>query len=200
MTYEEAIQAAQRGDSEGQFEVGVMYAGGEGVPKDAVEAERWLRSAIGQKHTGAMLYLGLLYAHGDVVQQDNAEAERLVRQSAELGFRKAQHALACWYDEGWIVTRDYVLAVHWFREAAKQGAAVAQYLPAERYRYGVRGARKNHLKAWYWFRRAAVLGDDLAQDELDKMHDKMWYQTRSVLAGLLLLGFVWAAAVILRKL
>ena len=90
--------------------------------------------------------------------------------------------------------------MHWFREAAKQGDAVAQYLLAERYRYGVRGARKKHLKAWYWFRRAAVLGDDLAQDELDKMHDEMWYQTRSVLAGLMLVGFVWAAAVILRKL
>jgi TPR repeat protein len=34
-------KAAEQGDSEAQFELGLMYARGEGVPKDETKAVHW---------------------------------------------------------------------------------------------------------------------------------------------------------------
>jgi TPR repeat protein len=51
-----------------------MYANGEGVPQDAVEAVAWFRQAAEQGHAGAQFNLGVVYASGGGVPQDAVEA------------------------------------------------------------------------------------------------------------------------------
>ena len=61
---------AEQGDADAQFNLGIMYANGEGVPKDDVEAARWWRLAAEQGHARAQFNLGIMYANGEGVLKD----------------------------------------------------------------------------------------------------------------------------------
>jgi|GEM_PF-7057469 len=50
--------AAEQGDSEAQFSLGLIYSLGKGVEKDKAEAAKWLRLAAEQGHAYAKLQLG----------------------------------------------------------------------------------------------------------------------------------------------
>ena len=56
--------AAEQGHASAQFNLGFMYATGEGVPEDDTEAVRWYRLAAEQGHASAQTILGLKYATG----------------------------------------------------------------------------------------------------------------------------------------
>ena len=77
--------AAEQGDATAQFNLGFMYANGEGVPKDAAEAVRWYRLAAEQGLAIAQFNLGNMYANGRGVLKDDAEAVRWYRLAAEQG-------------------------------------------------------------------------------------------------------------------
>ena len=71
----EAIQrAADQGDAEAQFNLGVMYATGDGVPQDYQEAVKWYRRAADQGYADAQYNLGVMYYNGEGVIQDKREA------------------------------------------------------------------------------------------------------------------------------
>ena len=63
--YAEAVKwyrkAADQGDAAAQFNLGVMYATGQGVPQDYAEAVKWYRKAAEQGHAGAQYNLGVMY-------------------------------------------------------------------------------------------------------------------------------------------
>ena len=116
---------AEQGDASAQFNLGLMYATGRGVPQDEAEAVRWSRLAadqglaVGQSNRGS--------AEGRGVPQDDAEAVRLFRLAAELGHASAQSNLGSMYAEGRGVPQDDAEAVRWSRLAADQGNALGQY-------------------------------------------------------------------------
>ena len=53
---------AKKGDAEAQFNLGKMYANGQGVPQDYREAVKWFRLAADQGMAGAQNALGGMYA------------------------------------------------------------------------------------------------------------------------------------------
>ena len=69
---------AERGDADAQYNLGVMYANGEGVARDYAEAVSWYRMAAEQGHAVAQNKLGVRYACGEGVARDYAEAVALV--------------------------------------------------------------------------------------------------------------------------
>ena len=70
----EFLPLAKEGDAIAQFNLGVMYDGGQGVPQDYAEAARWYRKAAGQGNANAQFSLGLVYAKGQTVKRDYIEA------------------------------------------------------------------------------------------------------------------------------
>src|SRR5438067_1610415 len=62
--------AADQGDANGQFMLGVMYATGQGIPQNYAEAVKWYRLATDQGNVDAQYNLGSMYATGQGVQQD----------------------------------------------------------------------------------------------------------------------------------
>ena len=50
-------RAAERGDSDAQYNYGLMVIYGEGGPADAGEGLEWIRRAAEQKHVSAISYL-----------------------------------------------------------------------------------------------------------------------------------------------
>ena len=65
---------AEEGDALAQYNLGLMYGKGEGVPQDDAEAVKWYRLAAEQGFAKAQLNLGFMYARGRGVPQDDAEA------------------------------------------------------------------------------------------------------------------------------
>ena len=118
-------QAAERGDVEAQYNLGVLYGMGRGVPLDDAEAVRWYRLAAEQGEAAAQHNLGFMYATGRGVPQDDVEAVRWYRLAATQGVTGTQYNLGVAYNKGKGVPNDDVLAYMWFYVAAANG-----HLPA----------------------------------------------------------------------
>jgi len=121
--------AAQRGDAHAQFNLGLLYDGGQGVPQDNAKAAKWYRKAADQGLAEAQVLLGFLYDGGRGVLPDYAEAAKWYRKAADQGFAVAQFYLGLLYAKGQGVPQDYVAAHMWFNLAAareEQGAAKAR--------------------------------------------------------------------------
>ena len=124
--------AAEQGNADAQYSLGVMYDDGRGVPQDGAEAVKWYRLAAEQGYSLAQFNLGVMYAHGSRgVPQDGAEAVKWYRLAAEQGRASAQHNLGLMYQDGRGVPQDGAEAVKWYRLAAEQGHASAQFLVGE---------------------------------------------------------------------
>jgi TPR repeat protein len=109
---------AEQGNVEAQFNLGVMYAQGKGVPQDYAQAAAWYRKAADQSDVRAQNNLGLMYDKGQGVPQDYAEAAAWYRKAADQGFAYAQHNLGALYRDGRGVPQDYVQAHMWLNLAA----------------------------------------------------------------------------------
>src|SRR5438552_14898862 len=84
-------EAAEKGDAEAQFNLGMMYSTGLGVEKDEAAAFRWTQKAADQGHGEAEFSLGLMFNEGIGTAKDESEAVRWYRKSADHGERRAQH-------------------------------------------------------------------------------------------------------------
>ena len=61
---------AEQGNAAAQFNLGIMYANGRGVPNDDVQAVKWFRLAAEQGYAVAQVNLGVMYANGRGVPKD----------------------------------------------------------------------------------------------------------------------------------
>jgi uncharacterized protein len=122
---EDLRKKAEEGDAEAQYNLGRMYARGEGVPKDPAEAVKWYRKAADQGQASAQINLGKMYANGEGVPKDASEAVKWYRKAAEQGIDTAQYGLGLMYALGEGVPKDYVEAYRWANLAAGAGYAKA---------------------------------------------------------------------------
>jgi hypothetical protein len=104
-----------------QFNLGLMYAEGDGIPKNYKEAVKWFRLSAEQGNIGAKTNLGWMHDYGYGVPQDRKEALRLYRHSAELGNIYAQYNLGMVYKNGEGVPQDDTLAHMWWNIAGSKG-------------------------------------------------------------------------------
>ena len=65
---------AKQGIALAQYNLGVMYDNGQGVPQDYKTAVKWYRLAAEQGNASAQYNLGWMYANGTGVIQDNVYA------------------------------------------------------------------------------------------------------------------------------
>ena len=84
---------ADRGDATAQFNLGVMYDAGQGVPQNYPEAVKWFGLAAGQGHAEAQYNLGFMYANGHGVQQDYVRSHMWFFLSAAQGYQEAGKSL-----------------------------------------------------------------------------------------------------------
>jgi len=119
---------AEQGDALAQYNLGVLYRKGRGVPQDDVQARRWYAKAAAQGQAKAQYNLGTLYFNGDGVPKNYQQALRWFRLAADQGEALAQTKIAIMYDEGQGVPHDIVQAYTWYSLAATNGDKAAAYL------------------------------------------------------------------------
>ena len=112
---------AEQGDAVAQFNLGLMYDKGEGVPQDDKAAVQWYRRAAEQGHADAQNNLGVMHANGEGVPQDDQAAVQWFRRAAEQGLPAAQAKLGGMYAIGRGVPQDDVYAHMWANIAASGG-------------------------------------------------------------------------------
>jgi uncharacterized protein len=171
------LDAAKQGQADAQFNLGVAYAGGEGVERDDTEAAEWYRKAAAQGHAKAQLALGILCEQGRGVSTDHGQAVNWYRKAALQGNAGAQANLGHSYETGRGLARDREQAIEWYGKAAKhayatvlsvyrkaalQGHAQAQLYLAGFYKYGD-GVAQDDKQAFEWYFMAAQQGLSEAQ-------------------------------------
>ena len=160
---------AVRGDVAAQYNLGLMYARGEGVERDYKEAAKWLRNPAEQGYELAQVTLGEIYSGGKGVEQDYKEAASWYRKAAEQGNALAQHRIGEMYAEEKGVRYNPREAEKWLRKAAEGGDAQLQFELGERYANG-KGILQSAKEAERWFRAAASQGDAGMQFYLGQLY------------------------------
>src|SRR5260370_36206254 len=88
---------AEKGAPHAQYNLGLLYARGQGVPQDYAQAANWYRKAAEQGVIEAEYNLGLLHSSGQGVPKDNNEALKWFTQAAEKGDINAANSLGAIY-------------------------------------------------------------------------------------------------------
>ena len=113
-------KAAEQGDPEAQYALGVCYANGFGVKRDPARAGEWFGKAAENGAPGAQFELAERYYRGEGVPKDPKQAAEWYRKAAEQGLKEAQYNLGVCYYEGKGVPKDPKQAAEWFRKAAER--------------------------------------------------------------------------------
>ena len=113
---------AEAGSYSAQFNLGIMYSNGYGVPQDYKEAVKWYTLAAEQGYASAQFNLGNSYSNGDGVTQDYKEAVKWYTLAAEQGYASAQQNLGVMYYKGNGVLQDNTMAHMWYNIANANGS------------------------------------------------------------------------------
>ena len=81
------LSLAEQGNASAQFNLGNMYANGQGVKQDDFEAVKWFRQAAEQGYTDAQFNLGVMYAKGQGVRQDKGQAKEWFGKACDNGYQ-----------------------------------------------------------------------------------------------------------------
>ncbi|KAG0335766.1 hypothetical protein BG000_007246 [Podila horticola] len=153
-------KAAEGGDADAQFNLGLMYVNGEGVHQSYSEAFSWLQRAADQGNPDAQFNLAVMYDSGKGVEPSTHMAISWFRRAAEQGHSEAHLSLGKRFFTGKGVPQSFVEAALSFRRAAELGDAEAQFNLATMLKNG-EGTEVDVEEAIVWYRKAAQ--QDLAQ-------------------------------------
>jgi TPR repeat protein len=159
--------AADAGQPQAQFDLGVLYAQGLGVKRDLSAAEQWYRKAAEQGNAEAEFALGQMYSRGWGVPRDEADAMRWFQMAnaPDTEGPPTNWALL----EGYGVQQDQKQAAYWYELAAQKGHAEAQYNLGRLYATG-KGVPHDEEQAARWIRASASQGYAPAQARLGRRY------------------------------
>src|SRR5579872_2523611 len=158
----EFLVDATQGNALAQYNLGILYHDGRGVPKDFNEGARWFRLAAEQGTapgaSDGQFLLAWSYQEGEGVPKDNKEAARWYRLAADHGQPFAQNNLGLVYVNGQGVERDAAEAAELLRKAANRNYPPSLFSMGELYERGF-GVPQDYVQAHMWFNLAASRGD-----------------------------------------
>jgi len=162
-------EAAEKGDRDAQFAVGVAHMNGKGLPRDDAAAVRWFGKAGAQGHRDAQFFFGMAHLQGiGGLTADPGEAAKWFVKSSEQGNPSAQHLLGALHYEGKGVKQDYAESERLWRLSGEQGNAGSQFNIGALY-FEARGVPKNDNEALKWLSAAAERGHEGAPGLLAKL-------------------------------
>ena len=166
-------QAAEQGNLEACYRLGMMYGNGDGVPLDHAAAAEWMSRAAQHGHIEARLTMAWMYANGVGVDQDEERTRHWYRQAAEQGSAQAQYMLGTMYRfSQYGVEQDMAQAVDWYLKAADQGFAPAQFALGRLLMDG-RYVERDEAAALQWLSLAHVNGSSKAEEVIEHLIKRM---------------------------
>jgi S1-C subfamily serine protease len=162
--------AARSGDALSQYNLGVLYRDGTGVPKSAEKAAELFQKAAAAGVREAIFNLCVFYRNGTGVAKDSATAAKFCSDAAERGLPEAQALLGLMYSTGEGVPGDKELAKSWLRRASRQGNYLAMLLLAQMLADERKYSAKDLEEAYQWLEIAiANLPEGDLRDEAEQL-------------------------------
>ena len=163
-----AKRAAEKGNARAQFDLGVMYATGNGVEKNEKLALKWFNIAAQNnfskrqeiKNNNRMVSISKPMREEPVSQQF-----LFAKRAADKGNVRAQFDLAMMYLAGNGVRKNEQLAFKYFHTAARNNSVEAKFQMGLNFSEG-RGVKKQEQLAKYWFKLASKSGHPTAMAHL----------------------------------
>ena len=85
---------AEKGDATAEWNLGIMYACGQSVPKNEAEALKWYRKSAEHGNPDAQRVLGATYANGQGVPKNEAEGYKWLLLAGAQGNGMAKNEIA----------------------------------------------------------------------------------------------------------
>ncbi|MDR1165113.1 MAG: sel1 repeat family protein [Deltaproteobacteria bacterium] len=145
---------AEKGNPEAEYQAGLIYFNGLGVPADPELGLSYLAKAADHGVVASQSFLGFLYERGVGVPQDYQRALTYYGKAARKDDPLALMGLAGIYFYGNGAPVDYKKAFGFFSRAAKKGEALAQIMLGEMHEKGL-GTAPNPQKAFASYLLAA---------------------------------------------
>ncbi len=108
------------------FRLAMTLSRGIGVPKDQIEAVKWLRKAAEAGHSEAQLQLSRVYWKGEGVESDTKKAATWAKAAAEQGNPGAAYTYGAMLINGQGVERNKEEGIVWLKKADKRGVEAAK--------------------------------------------------------------------------
>lgn len=163
-------KAADKGDANGLYNLGMCYMQGYGCTPDEDLAYKCFRTSAEAGHPEAINNVGGFYRDGIVVRANPETAAKWFAKSAELGnaYGMFNYALALQRGEG--VEKDVAKAVELLKEASELGNAEAMNAYGMCF-YSGSGVEKDPVEAVKWYRVSAGRGFAPAMDNLSSCYN-----------------------------
>ena len=169
------FKAAAVGNTEAQYEMGVAYRLGDGVPTNIENSVFWYEKAAAKNHPRALFDLAFHYG-GDKTNPDAARvAHDLMLRAAQAGHRQAQFNCAFNCFRGDFASVDFEQGKQWLARSADAGWGPAEFILFQVCYNGYapvpQGQRypRDRAEGIKWLRRAAEHGQPQAQSVLAVM-------------------------------
>jgi len=148
--------AADKGQPEAQYDLGLLYAKGLGVQRDLQVAQQWYEAAAAQGNAQAEYSLAQMYAQGWGIPANEASTLRWMEMAN--GSNGDNQDDPGWLAiEGYGTATDFTKAAYWYRLAADQGHAEAQFDLARLYSDG-KGVPRDPTQAFKLAQMSAMQG------------------------------------------
>jgi TPR repeat protein len=155
--------AADAGQAEAQFDLGVLYAQGLGVSRDLNVAANWYRKSANQGNAEAAFALGQMYSRGWGIPRDDADAIRWFQMANSVD---TDGPPTDWMIlEGYGMPQDAARAAYWYGVAAEKGHPEAQFNLGLLYASG-KGVNRDAEQAARWVSASAAQGYARAMAQL----------------------------------
>jgi TPR repeat protein len=174
---------AKAGDAAAQYDVGVLYARGDGLVQDMASAATWFHAAAAQGNVAAEYNLGVMYERGLGVGADQAEALNWYRSAADQNHPGAQFNLALAYANGGGTKQDFATAARWYKRAAEQGLPPAMANLAMLFEGG-KGVERSLVEAYAWYSAAGERGDAGAKTRAGELFQRFNEKDKAQAQGL----------------
>ena len=129
-TIRKMSEEAKNGIAESQFQLGILYRNGKGVPIDFKIAFMWIKKSAEQGYTNAQATIARMYEQGHGTKKNKPEAIKWWRIAANKGNPFAQAALGFYYLRGDGLPKDLIAAEKWLLLASKNNDPMSQFLLA----------------------------------------------------------------------
>ncbi|KAF9397531.1 hypothetical protein BGX21_008767, partial [Mortierella sp. AD011] len=156
------------GEGSDDYEQGLEYYHGKGVPVDYNVAKEWFLEASYQGHIAAQCYLGFMTENGQGMDQDNIKAMEWYIKAGSHGYCR-DHPNAGVRPEYSNSIQNIAKALSWYREAADKEDPIAQCILGFIHQH-CSGILNDHAKAAEWYRKAASRGYVNAQNNMGIMY------------------------------
>lgn len=141
-----ASLSANKAEPIGQYNLGLIYEYGKGIPEDAQKAFEYYQQAANAGYAPAMTQLAGLYLKGSMGSSSPDKALEWYKKAAELGDVQALYQMGVFAEKGLVSKVDYKEALEYYQKADEAGNELASMAMASMHAQGL-GTPKDYAKA-----------------------------------------------------